>query len=756
MGPRPPLTLIAAASLAALPFLTHAQVPAPPDGAASATPVAPADTTLPPVRVTGQSERETANGPVNGYRAKRSGTATKTDTPLNEVPQSISVISAEQVRDQNSTTMQEALRYTPGVRAETYGLDNRGDYFALRGGSEGSTLLNGLRVPLTGYWGTVRNEPYAFERIEVLRGPASLIAGQNGPGGVVNLVSKRPLTEPSREIQVQVGNDEHKQVAADFTGPLTEDGRLAYRLVALGKDSGSQVDHADQKRTLLAPTLTWKPLTGTSLTVYGEYQKDKSLNQNGFFPIDGTLNDAPNGRGRIPLSTFIGEPDWDTYGGTRKRLGWELEQKLTDQWTLRHHARHDRVSGEVRTAYAAWWDGFVTADGTPDTTNPGNNTYLNRIGYQAYDRSRVTSVDLLLEGKLTLGRTQHTVLAGVDYMQHRSSHNDNGGPYGEFAMTPLDVYNPVYGTSPLPELTFWDVVNTRTRTFGLVLQDQIKFDDRWVVVAGLRHDKVRTDTATTYGDLAKAPPYELADGVESTRDSANSKNLGVVFLGDGGWSPYLGYSESFEPTGGTLADQRGGGAFKPKRGEQLEAGVKWAPVDAPLSASAAVFKLRETNRLATDPLYPGNSIQVGEATVEGVELEANVALASWQILSSYTYTRGRLTGDTDANRGQQLASLPKHMASLWAVYRAGALGLPGLRIGGGVRHVGPTTDGTGANRVRANTLIDALVGYETGPWVLSLNINNLTDKTYIATCLERGDCWFGTKRRAVLSMAYRW
>jgi iron complex outermembrane receptor protein len=179
-----------------------ADTPAQPASAASAA----QEATLPAVRVRAAADSETATSPVSGYRAKRSGTATKTDTPLNEVPQSISVIGAEQMRDEASPNMQEALRYTAGVRAETYGLDNRGDWFSLRGGSSGSTLIDGLRRPHTGYWGIIRNEPHAFERIEVLRGPASVIAGQNGPGGVVNLVSKRPLAERAAEIGVQFGN----------------------------------------------------------------------------------------------------------------------------------------------------------------------------------------------------------------------------------------------------------------------------------------------------------------------------------------------------------------------------------------------------------------------------------------------------------------------------------------------------------------------------------------------------------------------
>ena len=719
---------LACALLTCAPWAPAQEAPAP-----AAAPAAPtndeAGTTLPEVKATTQAEK--ATGPVSGYTARRSATATKTDTPLNEVPQSITVIGAEQVRDQNSLTMQEVLRYTPGVRAELYGLDNRGDYYAMRGGSEGSTLLDGLRLPITGYWGSVRNEPYAFERIEVLRGPASLMAGQNGPGGVVNLVSKRPSAEAQREVQVQLGNDDHKQVAADLGGALVEDGRLAYRVIALRRDSGSQVKYADQERTLFAPSIGWKPLAGTALTVYGEYQKDKSLNQNGFFPIAGTLNKAPNGR-RIDPEVFVGEPDWDTYGGTRKRFGWELEQQLNEQWTLRHHLRRDNVTGHLATAYADWSQ-YVGADGQVDTVDPTNNTYLNRYGYVADDRSRINNADLLLQGKIVLGRTTHTLLTGVDYMSHRMLHIDRGS----FLMTPLDPFDPVYGTSPLPPLdpaqTF--VSDSRVRNVGLLIQDQVKFDDRWVVTAGLRHDKAKTDDA---------------------KDSANSKNLGVVYLADGGWSPYAGYSESFQPVAGTTSPARGGRPFEPSRGRQLETGVKWMPADSPVSASAAVYRLKETNRLANDPADVNYSIQVGEATVDGLELDANATFTAWQLLANYSYTRARLTGEIDTNRGEQLSSIPKHAASLWAVHRFGAAGLPGLRAGGGVRYAGPSWDGSGNNRVPSVTLLDLLVSYDTGPWALSLNVNNLTDKTYIATCLERGDCWFGTQRRAVVTMAYRW
>jgi iron complex outermembrane receptor protein len=710
---------------------------------ATPTPAAPAEaasvpeTTLPAVKVKAAADNETGTGPVTGYRAKRSTTATKTDTPLNEVPQSISVITADQIRDQSSPNMQEALRYTAGVRNEMYGIDNRGDYFSMRGGSEGSVLLDGLRLPLTGWWGVVRNEPYAFERIEVLRGPASVIAGQNGPGGVVNLVSKRPQAEAANEVQVQGGINNHKQVAADLTGPIDAEGRLLYRLVALKKDSGTQVDHADDERTYFAPSLTWKPTSGTSLNVYAQYQKDKTGNTNAFFPIQGTLTPAPNGP--IPTDTFIGEPDWDSYGGERKRFGYQLEQQLGNDWTLRHNLRYDDTDGHIRTMYADWESGFVNADESANA----NGRYLRRIWYASDDRSKVTNADLLLEGKLDFGRTRHTVLLGADAMRAKWHKIDYAGGYA----TPLDVYSPVYSTFPLPALDVAATTDTRARNFGVLLQDQIKFDDHFVLVAGLRRDRARMDTEGAYAQQD---------------DSATSKNLGGVYLAPGGVSPYLNYSESFEAvapaTDATDPDNVLVQFYKPKRGKQVEAGVKWSPENQRFTIASAIYELREKNRVTSGPTATTQQ-QLGEVTVKGFEIEGSANLPAWDLTAQYTYMDATETSDDPARaayRGKQLASIPKHSASAWAVHKLDPWGLPGLRVGAGVRHIGSTADDLGENTIPAVNIYDLLIGYDRGPWRLALNVSNLTDKDYIATCLSRGDCWFGAQRRAVLSAAYRW
>lgn len=683
---------------------------------------------LPVVRVKAAADQGGANAPLLGYSARRAGTATKTDTPLNELAQSISVISADQLKDQNAQTLQEALRYTAGVRAEMWGLDNRGDWFSLRGGSEGSTLVDGLRQPQSGWYGVMRNEPYGFERIEVLRGPVSVIAGQNGPGGVVNLVSKRPQGESLRELAIQFGNHGHQQIAADLAGALNADASLLYRLVALHKDSGNQVDHAEDLRSLVAPSLTWRPTPRTTLTAYAEYQNDRSGNTNAFLGLEGTLLPAPNGP--ISPSLFIGEPDWDRYGGERTRWGYQFEQALSADWTLRHQLRQDRIDGVMRTSYAAWSQGFVGADGVP---NP-KGSYMNRIWYANNNQARITNTDLLLEGKLSWGGSRHTLLLGADHMKNREHQSAwNGGP-----ATPLNVYRPVYGSFPDPtqgvapdNLSHSGVANT-----GLLLQDQIKFDDRVVVIAGLRRDRARVEGAAA--------------------ESAISKNLGLVYLADGGWSPYTSYSESFEPVAGARLD---GTRFKPKRGQQIEAGLKWSPADGRINAAAAVYQLEEKNRLMNDPVVPNDRVQRGEVTVKGLELEATARLTAWDLTASYTYTAARQTRvDSDSLRylDKQLPSIPKHAAAVWAAHQLGAYGLPGLKLGAGLRYVGKTWDGLDLVSVPSYSLVDALVAYEWDAWRVALNVNNLANKTYLASCLERGDCWFGIQRKAVASLAYRW
>jgi iron complex outermembrane recepter protein len=686
--------------------------------AASATDPA----TLSKIRVEATEDDE------GGYVPKHSASATRTSTPLLEIPQSISVITADVIRDQASPNLQEALRYVSGVRSELFGVDNRGDWISLRGSEESTIFLDGMRLPLTGWYGVVRIEPYAYERMEVLRGPSSIIAGANDPGGVVNLVSKRPTADAFSEVGLQLGNYDLRQANVDFGGPLNDAGTLLYRFVALGKESDTQVEHADEERALIAPSLTWRLADDASLTVYGEYQYDRSKNTNAFLGLEGTLYPAPNGR--IPTDVFIGEPDWDRYGGTRYRFGYAVEAGISDGWQLRHNVRHDDVDGLLESMYADWEGGFLDADGGPDASGQ----YLGRTWYIYDDSSQVTTADVLVEGRLQTGGVEHTLLFGVDGMLHDASQTSVWGPG-----TPLNVYSPVYGSFPRPAITTETPAENEIRRIGILAQDQMKIAERLSLRLGLRRDMVRN--AVIGGDTQK--------------DWATSTNLGLVHEMLPGLAPYLSYSESFNPVSGVDGNGRG---YQPKQAEQIEGGIKWESRQLPLQATLAYYEIEEKNRLASDgPVGP--SVQIGEARIRGVELEARSDLASWSLLGSYTYTRVRASATafgSNIDASEQLEGIPEHMASLWAVHDFTNAGLPGLRLGGGARYVGRIGDGTGNVFVPSVTLWDAMASYDMGVWRFALNANNLTDKSYIATCLARGDCWFGQRRRLVGSVTYRW
>jgi iron complex outermembrane receptor protein len=693
--------------------------------AQSTTPAGANDpSTLSKIRVEDTVDDET------GYVPKRASSATRTDTPLLEIPQSITVITSDLIRDQASPNLQEALRYAPGVRNELYGIDNRGDWVSLRGSEESTIFLDGMRLPLTGWYGVVRIEPYAYERIDVLRGPSSIIAGANDPGGVVNLVSKRPTADAVREIGVQLGNYDLRQVNFDFGGPLNEAGTLLYRLTAVGKESDTQVDYADEERALLAPSLTWQFTDDASLTAYGEYQYDRSKNTNAFLGLEGTLYPAPNGP--IPRDLFIGEPDWDTYGGDRYRFGYALDVAFNDSWQLRHNLRYDDVDGRMESLYAAWWAGFLDANGDPDP----NGQYLGRPWYVYDDASQVTTGDVLVQGKLRTGGIEHTMLFGMDGLLHDSSQTSASGD-----ATPLNVYSPVYGTFGRPSITTETPDRNEIRRVGILAQDQMKVAERLSVRVGVRRDMVRNSVI----------------GGDTEKDWATSTNLGVVYEVIPGLAPYASYSESFNPVSGVDGNGRG---YEPKQAEQIEAGVKWESQSLPLQATLAYYTLEEKNRLANDPNNPlGPSVQIGEAKIRGAELEARSELDAWSILGSYTYTRVRASaaafgGDLDEN--EQLEGIPEQQASLWVVHDFTNVGLEGFRFGGGARYVGRIGDGTGDVFVPSVTLWDAMASYDMGAWRFALNANNLTDKDYIATCLARGDCWFGQRRRVVGSVTYRW
>ncbi|MEI2456631.1 TonB-dependent siderophore receptor [Lysobacter firmicutimachus] len=656
-------------------------------------------------------------GAGDGYKAGSAVTATKTDTPIDETPQAITVVTRERMTDQGALNVQDALNYAAGVRSDAYGLDSRGDWTLIRGSSP-QEYLDGLRSSFNYYTSSARTDPYLLERIEVLRGPSSMLFGQGSTAGVINLVSKRPQAQAQREIGVQVGSFDRRQLNADFTGPLTEDGTWLYRIVGVYRDSETQVDHVDDDRRLIAPSLTWRPSEDTSLTLQLRWQQDRTGSTSQFFGWSGLLASNPNGR--VPSHRFIGNPG-DHYDTDRTTAGWLFEHRLNENWTLRQAFRAARNKVDYASAYGDPFSGpsnpFVDAQ----------QRVIRREGWFADTRVRMQNIDQHVEGRFDTGAVAHQMLAGVDAVRFKQderqlfeSAQDRGG-----TMPAIDIYAPVYLPHTPP--AFGPAVKTRQRQVGLYLQDQMRIGEHWIVVAGLRHDRAKSGLA----------------GAGDEKSSATTKRLGVMFHDWAGWSPYLSYSESFTPVAGTHALT--GARYKPQRGEQIEAGLKFEPAGRDLSFTAATYELREENRLVPDPANPNVNVQAGKTTVGGFELELTGRLTSrFDLTAHYNYL------DND----KQLEATPRHQAAVWGKQRFSIGGRDGFAAGLGLRYMS-AFDSPPAPTTPSVTLADAMVSLDAGAWRWALNVNNLTDKRYFSICMGRGDCWFGARRNIGLSATYR-
>jgi iron complex outermembrane receptor protein len=679
--------------------------------------------TAPDAAAAAGARTETATGPVRGYLAGQSGTGTKTDTPLRETPQSITVVTADRVTDQGALTVQESLRYVPGVFADAYGPDSRGDYPRIRG-QDPNIYLDGTRMVNTWQFNEWRPDPYTLSRIEVLRGPASVLYGDTSTAGLLNLVSKRPQAEPFNEIGVQYGSFNRKQVQLDSTGKLTKDGEWLYRFIGVLRDSGTQTDYVPDDRIVLAPSLTWRPTNNTNWTVLGTYQKDMTGSSTAFLPHEGTLFPGPNGL--IPVRRFASDPSFDKYQTETGAISSLFEHSFGDGLKIRQNMRYAHVEGIYRTVY-------------PDNYSNPDNPYLDASHRTVarYVSGRQTTKDSFTsdanaELKFATGAIIHKVLFGVDYRglgQRASSGAHIDG--GSMTPTPFDLYAPVY--NPVVPPTLSPEADLRQSQLGLYAQDQMRLGP-WLAIVGLRQDYVTSD-------VVEAP-------VENTK--ATTGRAGLMYELPFGLTPYVTYAQSFTPVFGSACV---GGACKAQQGEMVELGFKYNPMPG-TAINGAIFDTTEKNRLASDPGGSVFSIQTGKVRIRGAELEViSRVTPDLDLIGAYAYLDARVeSGD---NAGKRVETVPEHQASLWAKYRLTGLGLQGVTIGGGVRYIGASWDGTDTIRTPDYTLFDAMIRYETGPWRFQVNASNLADKRHVTTCLARGDCFFGIGRTVLGSATYR-
>jgi iron complex outermembrane receptor protein len=658
---------------------------------------------------------ESADGLVPGYVARRSATATKTDTPLTEIPQSISVIGRTEMEARGAQDMMDVVAQTPGVTVNAYGADNRGwEYINLRGfNAYSGNFRDGLpQTPFIPVY--AMTETYGLERVEVLRGPASVMFGQGDVGGVINRISKMPTGERIREVEVQYGSFDRKQLGVDLGDQFGGNGELSYRLVGVALDSNDQDRYPDgtrinRTRYALSPSLRWQPNAATSLTVLTEFLKNNS-GEDPYYAIAGD--------GRL-TNVKMGDHSFSKFRHEQTALGYQWKHAFNDQWQFRQNFRYSDVTLKRNVVWV-------------NELQPDRHTY-SRIARTWDDRLRQTSLDTQLHGKLQGAIATQTLLLGVDWNENR------GDAYRLRGTAPdLDLLNPVYGLSiPTPQTPLANYAQT-TSQIGLYAQDQIKLLDRVVVTLGGRQDHVRTTTDDALNRTRK---------VQS--DNVFSGRIGLSYLLGNGWAPYVSYAESFLPAIGVDLDNR---PFQPSRGKQTEIGIKFQPENSRTLFTAAVFDLTKTNVVTYDNLT-GDARQIGKQRTRGLELEAKTEIGRrLNLIASYAKLNMKVLESADATEvGKVPAIMANRTASLWLDYDAGG----GFGFGGGVNYVGPRQNDEANTSVQGGfSLFSAMMRYEYGPWLLRLNAANLLNKNYYSICYH-GECYQGTERAVTATVKYR-
>ncbi len=677
-----------------------------------------------------------ALGSMEGYNATHSQVATKTSMPILETTQSVSVVTRQQMDDQGSQTVAQAMRYTPGVLTNPYGATHRYDYVAMRGFNDGSVdniYVDGLKsMGDNGTYSTMQVDPYFLERIDILKGPSSVLYGRSSPGGLVALTTKKPLFDAYHQIQGTVGTQGQRGMGFDFSGPLDDDKRIAYRLTGLADASDTQFDHNKEERYAIAPAVSIDFSEDTSLTLQAYLQHDPNGGYHGGNPADGMLH--PRNGLRLSDHFFEGEPGIDNYERTQQSFSYQFEHRFNDVFTARQNFRYQDSDVSMDQVYSAGW-----ADAT--------SNILNRAYTGGDERLHSFIIDNMLQAEFFTGAAKHTVLLGADYQRRKA---DVAWRYG--TVDPLDASNPQYGNGNLQILGENNYLRRLQQT-GVYLQDLVELD-QWRFSLGLRQDWVKVSEENRDTDTK----------VNDDRSKFTTR-AGVLYLFENGIAPYVSYSESFNPN--TVSDQDGR-PLAPTEGTQWEAGIKYQPPGTDNLFTASVFRIEQENLASKQPdeeFYRA----VGEVRSQGLELEAHVQVTdNLKLIGGYTYTDVEYTKAMPSlvtpgvdNKGNAPTQAPEQMYSLWADYNFNQGSLDGLRLGGGVRYVGYSwVDAENSMKVPSYALFDASIGYDLGKVGLKgmdvrLNANNLTNESYVASCASLNYCYMGEERNVSATVSYQ-
>lgn len=647
------------------------------------------------------------------------GSVMKTGETILETPRAVGVVTAEEIQQRGAQDVEEALSYATGVAAGEYGLDNRSDWYLIRG-FRPSTFHDGLQARY-GFYNDTKPEPFLLDRIEILRGPASGLYGNGEVGGVVNTSSKTAAQDAPNVVQLQFGTFSRKQVGVDVGDDLNESGTLRYRIVSLWRDAEGQVNYSRNDAFAFAPSITWQPDADTSLTLLANFQRNRTSPMIQFASAAGTRDEAPNGR-FLPEDLFVGEPGFDRFDAEQEALTLLFEHRFNDVWSADVNARYSRGRADYRHA---WWtfDNFANdrynADGT-----------INRTFYRAENEMEAFNLDANATADYHLGGFDMRTLLGLGYS--RGEYDSDTG-YGA-VNNPIDPFDPDY--TGYPDIAVTDTPANTVEEWGAYVQNRASLNDRLHVDFGLRYGHIGTgETSGTFRNAA----------IDAS-DDAWTTNLAVLYRFDNGLAPYASYAESFRQE--IVGTDASGDPFEPTRGKQYEVGIKYQPTGTDTLLTAAVFDLTKSNLTVADAANPGFQEQTGEAHVRGLELEAFTRLGDFTVDAGYTIL------DTENVNDERIATVPEDFGSVWVSYAPETGVAEGWSFGLGARYTGPKWDGAGDRSTPSYTLYDTSVAYTTDAYDVRFGVRNLADERHVTYC-GGGACYFGESRTASLTGTFK-
>lgn len=651
--------------------------------------------------------------------ATSTGTLLKSDAPIAETPRSVGVVTAQQIHEQNAGDVEEALRYAPGVAVGEYGLDDRSDWYTIRG-FRPTTFHDGLQARY-GFYNDVKPEPFLLDRVQVLRGPASGLYGNGEVGGIVDTQSKTAANlSGDNLVKLSFGDPRSAELGVDVGGPLNASGTLSYRVVGLVRDATSQVDFSGDDAWAIAPSITWAPSEATSLTLLYNRQEVEGSPLIQFASIYGTLLPAPDGR-FLGDDLFVGEPGFDRFDATRDSVTLFADHRFSDAWSVSARARW--LDAEADYDHA-WW----AFDNPPFRYNPDGT--INRTVYKADNSLTMFAADAHATAEWRSGAWEVSSVIGASFAE---SDYDSDTGFGT-QNGPIDPFDPAF--TGVSEFDVVDSAASNVREIGVYAQNQAALNDRLHLDFGLRWGRIETDEgAATFA----------AEGV-SAEDSAVTGNVALLYACENGLAPYVSYAESFRQE--QVGEDASGDAFDPTRGEQYEIGVKYQPPGTRDLFALALWDLRKSNLTQTDPANPGFQVQTGEARSRGIELSVQKGWGDFRLDASATVQQ------TENEDGFSIATVPDRYGSAWGTWSPSAGALEGVSAGLGLRYVGEKRDGTDSQSTPSYTLVDARLAYQWDRYEAALNVSNIEDERHVTFC-GLSECYFGAAREVGVSLTAR-